>query len=92
MSVERYRCGAAHCMHSWHDTVRASDYDALEARICEALELIERFGGIDGGHHKTWVIDQVARCLVPNYAKWVIEMKAGEDGPETYTWDEGIPP
>jgi hypothetical protein len=26
------------------------------------------------------------------YWKWVEEMKSGEDGPDTYTWDEGITP
>jgi hypothetical protein len=29
-----------------------------------ALEHIERYGQIDGDHHKTWVIDQVARILM----------------------------
>ena len=28
-----------------------------------ALDCIERFGGIDGSHHKNWVLDQVARIL-----------------------------
>jgi len=28
-----------------------------------ALYFIERYGGIDGGHHKMWVLDQVARIL-----------------------------
>ena len=62
-------------------------------RITAALEVIGRFGGIDGEHHKTWVIDQVARALLgPAYASWVAKHKAGEDGPNTYTWDEGIAP
>jgi hypothetical protein len=57
------------------------------------MEFIERFGGIDGAHHKTWVIDQVARALLEDaYPHWVVEMKDGEDGPNTYDWDEGIPP
>jgi hypothetical protein len=25
--------------------------------------MASRFGGIDGSHHKTWVIDQMARAL-----------------------------
>lgn len=62
-------------------------------KIAAAMNVIERYGGIDGAHHKTWVIDQVARALTgEHYQTWVIEMKAGEDGPETYGWDEGIPP
>ena len=28
-----------------------------------ALSLIGRYGGYDGEHHKTWVLDQVARIL-----------------------------
>lgn len=63
------------------------------SRIAAALEVIEQYGGIDGGHHKQWVLDQVARALLGGgYREWVIAMKAGEDGPETYEWDEGIPP
>ena len=60
--------------------------------IRKAMDLIERYGGIDGEHHKTWVIDQVARCLVADYAVWVKAMKDGEDGPDSYSWDEGIAP
>lgn len=26
------------------------------------------------------------------YEAWVADTKSGEDGPETYCWDEGIPP
>lgn len=63
-----------------------------QRRIDNALIYIERFGGIEGDHHRAWVIDQVVRCLVPDYPAWVVEMKAGEDGPETYDWDVGIPP
>lgn len=29
-----------------------------------ALFWIEKYGSIDGEHHKTWVIDQVARILM----------------------------
>ncbi len=66
---------------------------SAEEKIALALTVVERFGGIDGEHHKTWVIGQVARALTgEGYQNWVIEMKDGEDGPETYSWDEGIPP
>jgi hypothetical protein len=82
-----------------------------------ALEFAVRFGGIDGDHHKAWVIDQMVRALTgcpmvketalgsdqksyefetqgesDAYLKWVADAKAGEDGPETYSWEEGIPP
>lgn len=29
-----------------------------------ALLWIERYGGIDGDHHKAWVLDQIARILL----------------------------
>jgi hypothetical protein len=62
-------------------------------KIEKALDLILQYGGIDGAHHKMWVIDQVARVLTGDgYEQWVAAAKDGEDGPETYGWDEGIPP
>ena len=58
-----------------------------------ALEIAFRFGGVDGAHHKAWVIDQMVRALTGDgYVEWVKEACDGEDGPETYGWDEGIPP
>lgn len=72
------------------------------------LSLIEHYGGIDGEHHKQWVIDQIVRIItgprlretlsgkfetIPStYDAWVTAMKAGEDGPDTYDWDTGITP
>jgi hypothetical protein len=61
-------------------------------RIDSAVQLIKEYGGIDGGHHKQWVLDQVVRVLVSDYAGWVREYCDGKDGPETYEWDEGIAP
>ncbi|HET7135185.1 MAG TPA: hypothetical protein VFJ25_04640 [Casimicrobiaceae bacterium] len=58
----------------------------------KALDLIARYGGIDGAHHKQWVLDQIVRILSDDYAEWVREQKDGEDGPDTYDWDEGIAP
>jgi hypothetical protein len=64
-----------------------------EERIEKAIELAVRYGWIDGGHHKAWVIDQVIRILAgDNYGTIVAESKAGEDGPDTYSWDVGIAP
>lgn len=61
--------------------------------IDEALLLIFKYGGIDGAHHKQWVLDQVVRALTGEcYDTWVAEAKDGEDGPNTYDWDEGIAP
>ncbi len=57
------------------------------------LKLIMRYGGIDGGHHKMWVLDQIVRLLTGDkYKDWVREYCDGEDGPCTYSWDIGIAP
>lgn len=67
--------------------------DTPEQRIAAALELAERCGQFDGAHHKAWVIDQIVRVLAGDgYERFVAEAKAGEDGPDTYGWDEGIVP
>lgn len=67
--------------------------NAPEDRIKAALDVIEHHGGTDESHHQTWVIDQVVRALLGDrYPAWVVEMKQGEDGPNTYGWNEGIPP
>lgn len=89
------------------------DYDPIEM----ALYIMEENVGIDGGHHKAWVLDQVARVLHKSpvrhierrwdnglvdhrydvedneaYHEWVRKVKDGEDGPDTYSYDEGIAP
>lgn len=62
-------------------------------KIKEALVLALRYGGIDGDHHKAWVIDQMVRVLTGDAYEQVVEAAcSGEDGPHTYTWREGIPP
>jgi 3-methyladenine DNA glycosylase AlkC len=64
-----------------------------EQRTLVALDVAGQFGVIDGAHHKQWVIDQMVRALAGDgYAQWVADFCDGEDGPETYTWDEGIAP
>lgn len=65
----------------------------LASRRDEALEIAGEYGGIDGDHHKAWVIDQMVRVLTgDNYDDWVRRVKIGDEGPETYDWDVGIPP
>lgn len=71
------------------------DLMSLEATnpVEQAIEIAVRWGGIDGGHHKAWVIDQMVRRLAgEGYEALVAEAKDGEHGPETYEWDEGIAP
>lgn len=70
-----------------------TDRKSPQSPTDEALSLIFRFGGIDGEHHKQWLLDQVVRKLTgDNYQKWVAEWESGEDGPRTYIWDKGIAP
>lgn len=69
--------------------------DTNGKRIQAALDLIRGYGGIDGGHHKQWVLDQVVLELCGSQAKyeeWVAEYQDGEEGPGTYEWDTGSEP
>lgn len=64
-----------------------------EEIINEALEMGIQYGGFDGAHHKMWCIDQMIRILAGDkYESIVAESCDGEDGPNTYEWDVGIPP
>ena len=61
-------------------------------RIQIALEYAE-YGSFDGADHRMWVIDQMVRALTGDeYEKWRRDYEAGEYGPDTYYWDEGIAP
>lgn len=65
-------------------------------RIKAAIEIVARYGGIDGAHHKQWLLDQVLRALMPPalYAEFVRTRTDGPNGePDYYSpWDEGIAP
>ena len=64
-------------------------------QIFYAKQVIHQYGSIDGAHHKQWVLDQVIRILCGSddeYEKWVFQHNYGEDGPDSYRWDEGIAP
>jgi hypothetical protein len=67
------------------------------ARIREVLDLILQYGGIDGVHHKQWVLDQIVRILTINeggYKYWCEEYAGDPEDEENYygDWDVGIPP
>ena len=69
------------------------DVEGMLEAMKDAIMIAVKFGGIDGDHHKAWVIDQMVRCLAgANYEKIVAVACAGENGPNTYDWDEGIAP
>ena len=61
----------------------------------KVLELATEGIFTDGSHHKQWYLDQIVRILTGSeieYLMWVDKSQAGEDGPRTYSWDEGIAP
>jgi hypothetical protein len=48
------------------------------------MDVANRYGMIDGDHHKMWVIDQMVQALMAEeYYKWVAHRGA---------WDRGIAP
>ncbi len=70
-----------------------AERDELQQQRDAALAVIQRYGGIDGDHHKSWVLDCIVRELTgEKYAEWVVDFERGEDGPKTFKWDPGIPP
>lgn len=55
-----------------------------------AINVALQYGGIDGGHHKMWVIDQMLRELLEESAyKDAIALYENDS---EYEWDVGIPP
>lgn len=69
------------------------DAQEIENRCEKAMKLALKYGGIDGAHHKSWVIDQVIRILsADRYDQIVKDSCDGEDGPNTYSWDCGVAP
>ena len=71
----------------------AERLEELDNARQSALENAESYGGIDGAHHKTWVIDQMVRSLTGNeYDATIKRWCHGEDGPDTYDWDCGVAP
>lgn len=71
---------------------RRQEAETDSERVQLALEQLAD-GQVDGQHHLRWVIDQAVRILAGDgYEQWVADFRVGEDGPETYSWDEGIAP
>lgn len=65
----------------------------LSRKEAQVAGIILRWGGIDGGHHKQWTMDQCIRLIFGDeYERFVAFANDGEDGPDTYDWDEGIAP
>lgn len=72
-----------------------SDGDELmwsdDSKIDNAVNVAFSFGGIDGEHHKTWVIDQMLHCLLTN-DKYDEFIKEHSNNGEYEDWDHGIAP
>ena len=67
--------------------------DAMKRRQKKVLDIICCFGGIDGGHHKQWLLDEIVKTLTAGeYQDWVNKYETGETGPKEYEWDVGIAP
>ena len=52
-----------------------------------AMEYIQRYGQIDGGHHKAWVLDQVARIL--KGAPITVSLAKWKNGEEEWRYEVG---
>lgn len=61
----------------------------LQARISDAVNRIDQSGGIDGAHHKQWVLNQVLCILLSAKEYQAFVARRIADG---YDWDEGIAP
>jgi hypothetical protein len=68
----------------------------LHTKCRAALAIAMSYGGpgcSDTVDHARWVIDQMVRALTGDrYEDFVRLAKNGEDGPETYAWEEGVAP
>lgn len=70
----------------------AAPHTDMEARVRQASHIILEHGGYDGAHHKQYALDQALRALTGDeYHELIAKFRAGADGPDTYTWDEGVP-
>jgi hypothetical protein len=64
-----------------------------QKRIDQSVDLIAQYGGIDGAHHKTWLVDQILRSLLEDeYTKFVRQMCQGENDEDYYEWNTGTAP
>lgn len=54
-----------------------------------AMYFIHRYSGIDGGHHKDWLIDQVARILKGTPV--IVEKASWDNGESEYRVTTGTP-
>lgn len=85
----------AHPVDKVAGTTSANSHPALISGIRDAAEIAYRYAGIDGEHHKQWVIDQMLQCILgaDAYAEFIESYNAEEEDGEKYDdWDPGIAP
>ncbi|MFH0829760.1 MAG: hypothetical protein V1887_01195 [Candidatus Aenigmatarchaeota archaeon] len=62
----------------------------------KVVELITRYGGIEGEHHKQWLLDQTMMALLgpKDYKAWrsTYDNYKDKDGEKYDEWDKGIAP
>jgi hypothetical protein len=68
--------------------------DLDDSARAKALDIARRYGGIDGSHHRAWVIDQMCRSLLGDaYEAFVRDACAGtQDEPGCWEWNVGVAP
>ena len=72
------------------ETPRCFACDKYAFKIRRASQFAHAYGGIDGGHHKQWVIDQMLRALMgQDYESFVTHYNSREGYDP---WDTGIAP
>jgi hypothetical protein len=56
----------------------------------QVVELIERYGMIDGAHHKQWLLDKILKTILEEkYQTW---LDSYNSEPDYDPWDPGIAP
>lgn len=66
------------------------DLEKYQKAFDKTFLLIEEWAGIDGSHHKQWLIDQIVRSMLgTGYDGWV---KSYNDDEDYEDWDVGIAP
>lgn len=62
--------------------------------IAKVKDLIFDFGGIDGSHHKQWLLNEILKTVLTTeeYNEWLVQYSLDEDGEVSFEWDKGIAP
>lgn len=76
-------------MPNFPEDFEAQTKDLLK-RFKAAVKIAHQYAQIDGGHHKTWVIDQMLRKLLGTKEYKAFVRKYTTNG--EYEWDIGIAP